>query len=533
MFPHEPGVVDFQFLLLFPTRNHIVNTKLLVVSGPLGSGKTSLLNALLPFVPGKKLLIVNDVGQVNVDAERLADAADIRPITSGCVGCKNLGELVRIATQAATADFNWLVLEPTGVADAREIREALTPLGFEWRCLTLVNVRDFALDLADGIVVAQLDAATAVALTHTEGVTDISDERLLSVIEQISLHAPQMPLSIIQEPSECALTERQTQQLLQEHGVRGETQKQTYQFRGVRAVSMTFTPQANVLALTSLLEVLGQQGYEITRGKGAICDETGKYREYDIVHGQLSVGSVTDRSPHGVFIAAATRPITAEVISSIGLVTQRVLPADKEQLLTNATDVDATCLSLRRWCNRFPEVRRADGNLRVRCEAGMVIYLALRENVPNDLRREAVTSYATWLLKAVDALPEAAEDGEPGEVASWKFMLGKVLMWLVVIQGVYLLEKVLRQILSVEPFRLTIEGLQELSSDVRDDSATWEDLVSWPEKKADVLLRHGLQHGLLQAKQTLLALRHGHQLVSDADAPQADAWHKLVQAYTE
>jgi hypothetical protein len=338
-----------------------------------------------------------------------------------------------------------------------------------------------------------------------------------------------MPLSIIHEPLECALTQRQAHQLLQEHGVRDATQKQMYQFRGVRAVSLTYAPETTLLALASLVELLREQGYDIIRGKGAVCEELGKYREYDIVHGQLSVGSFTDRSPHGVFITAASRPITAELISSLGLVTQQVLPNDKEQLLTGTNNMEATCLSLRRWCGRFPEVQRTDGKLRVRCEAGMVIYLALRENVPDDLRREAVSSYATWLLKAVDALPEAAEDGEPHELASWKFMLGKVLIWLVVIQGVYVLEKVLEQILAAEPFRLTIEGLQGLPPDVREDSATWEDLTSWSEKKAGILLSYGLQQGLLQRHQVVTALRHGCELVSDN--PQAEAWSKLVEEF--
>ncbi|MFT7136469.1 MAG: G3E family GTPase, partial [Akkermansiaceae bacterium] len=62
---------------------------LTVISGYLGAGKTTLINRLLAEDHGLKLMVmVNDFGAINIDAELIAEAGeDTMTLTNGCVCC--------------------------------------------------------------------------------------------------------------------------------------------------------------------------------------------------------------------------------------------------------------------------------------------------------------------------------------------------------------------------------------------------------------------------------------------------------------
>jgi G3E family GTPase len=96
-----------------------------VVSGPLGAGKTTLLNRLLDDPGGREVaVIVNDMGEVNVDADRLARSAEggddpgIVDLSNGCICCRLQDDLVTEATRLAeTRSFDALVVESSGISE--------------------------------------------------------------------------------------------------------------------------------------------------------------------------------------------------------------------------------------------------------------------------------------------------------------------------------------------------------------------------------------------------------------------------------
>ena len=73
-----------------------------VITGYLGAGKTTLLNHVLNNQQGYHIaVIVNDIGEVNIDAGLIASGAGIQdkaglvPLSNGCICCTLKTDLVR------------------------------------------------------------------------------------------------------------------------------------------------------------------------------------------------------------------------------------------------------------------------------------------------------------------------------------------------------------------------------------------------------------------------------------------------------
>ncbi|RDZ51140.1 cobalamin biosynthesis protein CobW [Haloferax sp. Atlit-4N] len=101
-----------------------------VVSGPLGAGKTTLVNRLLND-PGDRdiAVVVNDMGELNVDAELVASEADdgVVDLSNGCICCRLQDDLVTEVTRLAeTRSFDYLLIEASGISEPLPIARALT-----------------------------------------------------------------------------------------------------------------------------------------------------------------------------------------------------------------------------------------------------------------------------------------------------------------------------------------------------------------------------------------------------------------------
>jgi len=83
-------------------------------------------------------VLVNDMGEVNVDADRVAEHSDISEddeelveLSNGCICCELRGDLLdALAKLAQTRDFDQLVIESTGVAEPLPVAQTLT-MGFD------------------------------------------------------------------------------------------------------------------------------------------------------------------------------------------------------------------------------------------------------------------------------------------------------------------------------------------------------------------------------------------------------------------
>jgi G3E family GTPase len=101
---------------------------LTVIAGYLGAGKTTLINRLLAEEHGLKLLImVNDFGAVNIDADLLASAdEDTVTLTNGCICCTMGADLFLALGDALDRRPrpDHLLIEASGIADPGQIANA-------------------------------------------------------------------------------------------------------------------------------------------------------------------------------------------------------------------------------------------------------------------------------------------------------------------------------------------------------------------------------------------------------------------------
>ncbi|NUB90787.1 GTP-binding protein [Haloterrigena sp. SYSU A558-1] len=111
-----------------------------VLSGILGAGKTTTLNHVLRESDDRDLaVLVNDMGEVNVDAELVAESSDIADedeelieLSNGCICCELRGDLLDAVGELTASDreFDAIVVESTGVAEPLPVAQTLT-LGFD------------------------------------------------------------------------------------------------------------------------------------------------------------------------------------------------------------------------------------------------------------------------------------------------------------------------------------------------------------------------------------------------------------------
>ena len=116
----------------------------IIVSGYLGAGKTTLIRDFLG-APGalRATVLVNDFGQINIDARLIAETgADTIALTNGCACCSIGDDLLGAAQVAVQGEPDLLVIEASGVAQPGRIAQLLrgVPGARAARCLTVINL---------------------------------------------------------------------------------------------------------------------------------------------------------------------------------------------------------------------------------------------------------------------------------------------------------------------------------------------------------------------------------------------------------
>ncbi|MBC8121375.1 MAG: GTP-binding protein [Gemmatimonadaceae bacterium] len=171
-----------------------------VITGFLGSGKTTLVNHILRNNQGiKTAVIVNEFGEIGIDNELiLSTEEDMVELDNGCICCTVRDDLVeatlRILEREQKVDY--LIVETTGLADPLPV--ALTFLGPELRDLTrldgiigMVDAEHFAPDLfTSETATNQIAYSDIVLLNKTDCVGEDQLKRLESQIRDIKEEAP-------------------------------------------------------------------------------------------------------------------------------------------------------------------------------------------------------------------------------------------------------------------------------------------------------------------------------------------------------
>lgn len=108
-------------------------TPITLLCGYLGAGKTTLLNKVLNNQEGYRVaVIVNDIGEINVDASLIAkgghitDTSDIVPLTNGCICCTLKSEMSEgIEKLISKRLYDYILIEASGVCEPMPIAQEL------------------------------------------------------------------------------------------------------------------------------------------------------------------------------------------------------------------------------------------------------------------------------------------------------------------------------------------------------------------------------------------------------------------------
>ncbi|MCX7593152.1 MAG: GTP-binding protein [Fischerella sp.] len=96
-----------------------IRTPLTIITGPLGSGKTTLLRHILETFPKKIAILMNEFGEIAIDAKIIQGKnVQMADLGGGCVCCSLLGEFEAAVNEIIDkVDPDYIVVETTGVAE--------------------------------------------------------------------------------------------------------------------------------------------------------------------------------------------------------------------------------------------------------------------------------------------------------------------------------------------------------------------------------------------------------------------------------
>lgn len=113
----------------------IKETPVLLLTGYLGSGKTTLLNRILSNEKGIRFaVIVNDIGEVNIDADLIQQGGvvgegddSLVALQNGCICCTLKMDLVQQLSEIVAQDrFDYIVIEASGICEPAPIAQTIS-----------------------------------------------------------------------------------------------------------------------------------------------------------------------------------------------------------------------------------------------------------------------------------------------------------------------------------------------------------------------------------------------------------------------
>lgn len=175
-------------------------TEFIVLTGFLGTGKTTLLGDFLAQPEaGDTAVIINEVGQVNVDGAIIAETGWALPVallSNGCVCCTvsndllfTIEALVEGQRQSGRPPFARIVLECSGLSRPAAVLRSLGELAqlqMKVRIVATLDAKDPPLARSFDDAVAQLAAAQRIVLTKTEGLNARQRDDIVTQVQGLN-----------------------------------------------------------------------------------------------------------------------------------------------------------------------------------------------------------------------------------------------------------------------------------------------------------------------------------------------------------
>ncbi|EKQ57227.1 MULTISPECIES: GTP-binding protein [unclassified Clostridium] len=299
-----------------------METKIDIISGFLGAGKTTLIKKLIDekFKDEKIAIIENEFGEVSIDGDILKELKlNIKEIKSGCICCSLTGDLKEsIISIIDLYSPERILIEPSGVAKLSDVIKACESLYDD--CNIKLNMLVTVLDVFNAKTYIknfgefykdQIKNAKIIILTRIETVSEEKIKETVSIIEEINPYA-----KIIRE----ALNKIDFSKIINfEKDRRIDEEEQFKNYKVIRKnnlVSATYVKQNNHSAesmfstwsletkeefskykLKDLFEEITKDkdyGF-ILRGKGIVKLDAGKCIQFHYVPGKFAISDINEQ----------------------------------------------------------------------------------------------------------------------------------------------------------------------------------------------------------------------------------------------
>lgn len=186
-----------------------------VITGYLGSGKTTLINYILTANHGKRIAVIeNEFGEIGIDDALVINAEEeIFEMNNGCICCTVRGDLIRILGNLMKRKdkFDYILVETTGLADPAPVAQTFLvddEIRSQLKLDAIVTVADakFLIQHLDdekevGVeneAVEQIAFADRVLLNKIDLVSDEERKEVIRRIRLINANAEIIPTTMSQ-----------------------------------------------------------------------------------------------------------------------------------------------------------------------------------------------------------------------------------------------------------------------------------------------------------------------------------------------
>ncbi len=204
----------------------MTKTKIDIVSGFLGAGKTTFIKKLLEAVKDEQVVLIeNEFGEIGIDGGFLKDAGiEIREMNSGCICCSLVGDFAASLKEILHSyQPDRIIIEPSGVGKLSDVQKAVTDveaeLGVESNCsVTLVDVKKCKMYMKNfgEFFNNQIAHAGTIVLSRTDVADEKKVDEALAMIREINPKAEVVTTPIAQLSAQKLLDSIEKQEDFQE-----------------------------------------------------------------------------------------------------------------------------------------------------------------------------------------------------------------------------------------------------------------------------------------------------------------------------
>lgn len=281
-------------------------TKINIISGFLGAGKTTLIKKLIDedtFFGEKLAIVENEFGKVGIDGMLLRNGEiEIRELSAGCICCSLSADLL-LGVQALIdkAKPDRIIIEPTGISKLSQVSEVLSALPeaeIESK-IVVVDAERFPLYSKNfgEFFSDQIAEASLVLLSHV-----LPNRDYTHIFEEMRSVQPEVAI-ISEDWRKVPASE------LLKYSTLNRISESSGSYAGRNSIgafeSISFGSQRifSPDAVRQMLKELELRFPNIIRAKGILRSGAQSFLRFDYVYGEGKVGKIEGYfSPKGVFI---------------------------------------------------------------------------------------------------------------------------------------------------------------------------------------------------------------------------------------